>query len=258
MDQAQSSRQREVFELAQAREALLNRKAEIVRGMPEWKPEVWATLKEADRWATLEKTEKSFAALERRDPVPVRPLSQDVVDAHVKDGNPPPHGRLKEQYGNPLELQIYRKFVLETEPNRAMLAYFHEEHHIEQLQAVRSPESRPDFTTARIEAWKGSLDFERVVQYKRDISHDEYKSFAHEQGSQLEAARLYARCLNDAPAASEREHVQRTDQQPIRDAADPKAVQEAKRQEALDALTRLNQERVAHEQKNTPARDPER
>lgn len=255
MGYSEADRPRDVFECSPARLAMLNQKAEVVRAMPEWKPEAWRRLNENERWEVIARTEEKFAALERREVVPTKELEAKILAKLVKPDELAPHGITRERHGNPVDIQISRKLILETEPDRAMLAYFHEEHHVEQLQAIRSPESRPDFSRSQIEAWQASRTHETVNQTKRDISYQEYKGFAHEQSSQLEAARLYARCLNDAPPVGGSGHIERADQQPNRDAADHKAVQEAKRQQALDALTRLNQE---HEQKNTPSRDPSR
>lgn len=250
MEQTQSNRQQEVFELTQAREALLNRKAELVSGMREWKSEVWATLSEGARWATLERTEKSFAALEGRSPLTIRPLSQDIVKFFVRNQSRAPDGLLDVRNGKAVEIQIYRKLVLETEPDRAMYAYFHEEHHIEQLQAVHQSESRPDFSSQKVQTWRASL--KQMMLCEGVVTYEQYRDFAHEQTSRLEAARLYARCVsclttpNKLPEGSQHSS----------GSVDPKVLRGIRRQEALEALTRLVRPSKGHALDRS--REPER
>lgn len=167
---------------------------------PEWRPETWHFLNEDRRLKAIERIEKSFAALEGRDPTPVRELEQRLIDRLTDVGEWPPLGAVHHEKGNPVDVQLLRKLLRETESDRVMLAYFHEEHHVEQLHAVRNPESRPDFSAAQIGAWRASLKTSADAQKEgRKVSYDEYKNYAHEQSARLESARLYARCLNKLP-----------------------------------------------------------
>jgi len=187
----------DAFELSEARKQLLEQKAAIIRALPEWRPEHWAELKAHERWEALNHTESRFAALEKREAVPVSPLDERVIRKCEEARIDPPLGLTREAHGHPLGIEINPSLVAERSPDRTMLTYFHEEHHVEQLAAIRSPEARPDFSTSQKEAWEFDRNQERVTQYHRDIPYEEHSKYSHEQSARLESLRLYARCLNE-------------------------------------------------------------
>lgn len=186
---------------AEAREKMLSQKAEVVRSMDGWKPEVWERSTEAERWKTLEATEKAFATLEGRNALPVGPIEDRVIE-RLAAAEQLVHGFTKEDAAErAVEVQLNRKLVLEDHPDRAMRAYFHEEHHVEQLQALERPESRRDFLDRDVALWTASLRAEKAEQSKDLLAigdaSPQYRQFAHEVSAQYNETALYLRVMDD-------------------------------------------------------------
>lgn len=194
-DQETASRtpEREAAERSawEARETMLTRKAEVIQSIDGWKPENWRDMSVAKRWETITKTEEALRALEGRDSVPIRPL-----DGALAAGPDAPHGRtLGTYYGKAVAIEIHPDVVARASPEQALRTYLHEEHHVEQLHAIRDPASRPDFSALEIAAWKTDKTKEdtKALKLGLDISNAEYKQFAHEVSSRYNETTLFLR-----------------------------------------------------------------
>lgn len=193
-----TNRDFDAFELSEARKEMLEQKAAIVAAMPGWRPENWAELKAPERWELLNQTERAFADIEKREALTVSPLGPDIYKMCEEGGIDLPQGVTKESFGNPLGIEINPELVEDRKatPDRLMQTYFHEEHHVEQMAAIRSHEANPQFSTQLRDGWNLDRNTERVSQYHREIPNKEYRDYAHEQSAELESTRLYARCMN--------------------------------------------------------------
>jgi hypothetical protein len=178
------------------RESLLDRKRDILRAEPGWRPDLWDKLKEAARWAALERTEHAFAAIEGRNPVPIRILPRVSGEKALRP-DAEAHGALITIGGAPTIMYIDRTVVQSPYSAQDVLKlYVHEEHHIEQITAVMKPESRPDFSVVLKREWKASFEYEAFMHaHELPISFNEYLALAHEVSARTEELRLYMRYL---------------------------------------------------------------
>jgi len=191
---AQPYRDFNSFELSNARKEMLEQKADIVAAMPEWRPENWKGLRDAERWGVLQRTERAFADLEKRTELPVTPLREAILKQYPEAIRP--DGITWAPHGNPEAIELNEKHVKNDNPDVAMKTYFHEEHHVEQYLTIDKPESRPDFSARLREGWEYDMKLEDRLLDLRDVPAKESRAFAHEQSAELESTRLYARCMN--------------------------------------------------------------
>ena len=178
-----------------AREDLLDKKLAALRQENGWERAAWERSSVSERWATIQRTENNLATIERRAALLVTPMSPMDLEEAARKGDFA-YGRLTMRNGNPVALYLNPKLILESEPDRALQTYLHEEHHIEQMLAIIDPDSRPDASTSDARAWSDSIGKLYYKAMKGGAPSDaEYRTYAHEVSARYNSARLYMRYL---------------------------------------------------------------